>query len=381
MHKKIAIIGGGLSGLYAAYQLEQQGITDYILLEAKTRLGGRIMDFNSAPSAQNNKLNSTSSNKANSNNTNFDLGPTWFWPEFQPQLDALISNLALEKFAQYEQGNTLVEQSQTQPPTAMRGYTQSPTSMRLKGGMGTLINALHAKLSNKQIVTGALVKSITHQHDKIEVNFSTANTSNNKVNVEHVMLALPPRLAVSQITFTPALPSNLVTQWQNTATWMAPHAKYIAIYNTPFWREQALSGSARSSVGPMAEIHDASNPEGQAALFGFIGIPASDRKRISNEDLITHCRAQLVRLFGAQAATPKADIIKDWAQDPLTATSLDIHAASAHAPAPDITAQNGPWHQSLVGIGSEWSVQFPGYVAGAIDAANIGVAQYFKSNK
>ena len=45
------------------------------------------------------------------------------------------------------------------------------------------------------------------------------------------MLALPPRLAVSQITFTPALPSNLVTQWQNTATWMAPHAKYIAVYN------------------------------------------------------------------------------------------------------------------------------------------------------
>ncbi|XQF91578.1 hypothetical protein ACOBV8_18370 (plasmid) [Pseudoalteromonas espejiana] len=43
----------------------------------------------------------------------------------------------------------------------------------------------------------------------------------------------------------------------------------------------------------MAEIHDASNPEGQAALFGFIGIPADDRKRISNEDLITHCRAQL----------------------------------------------------------------------------------------
>lgn len=371
MHKKIAIIGGGLSGLYAAYQLEQQGITDYILLEARTRLGGRIMDFNSAPSTQNNNLN----------NTSFDLGPTWFWPEFQPQLDALISNLALEKFAQYEQGNTLVEQSQTQPPKAMRGYTQSPTSMRLKGGMGILINALHAKLSNKQIVTGALVKSITHQHGNIEVSFSTSNTANNKVNVEHVMLALPPRLAVSQIKFTPALPSDLLTQWQNTATWMAPHAKYIAIYDTPFWREKELSGSARSNVGPMAEIHDASNPEGQAALFGFIGIPASDRKRISNEDLITHCRAQLVRLFGAQAATPNVDIIKDWAQDPLTATPLDTHAANAHAPAPAITAQSGPWHQKIVGIGSEWSVQFPGYVAGAVDAANIGVEHYLKNVK
>lgn len=366
MRTKIAIIGGGLSGLYAAYQLEQQGITDYILLEARAQLGGRIMDFTSL-----------SQDTTNS----FDLGPTWFWPEFQPQLNAIIKTLNLAPFAQYEQGNTLVERSHAEPPTTMRGYTYAPTSMRLKGGMGTLINALHAKLSNKQIVTGALVKSITNQHGNIEVNFSTSNTANNTVNVIHVMLALPPRLAVSQITFTPALPSHLVTQWQNTATWMAPHAKYIAVYNTPFWREQGLSGSARSSVGPMAEVHDASNPEGQAALFGFIGIPAVDRKHISNDDLITHCRAQLVRLFGAQAATPKADIIKDWAQDPLTATPLDTHAASTHAPPPYITALNGPWHQNLLGIGSEWSVQFPGYVAGAVDAANIGVEQYLKNVK
>ena len=33
----IAIIGGGLSGLYAAFLLEQRGI-DYILLEARDRL-------------------------------------------------------------------------------------------------------------------------------------------------------------------------------------------------------------------------------------------------------------------------------------------------------------------------------------------------------
>ena len=179
MRTKIAIIGGGLSGLYAAYQLEQQGITDYILLEARAQLGGRIMDF-------------TSLSQATANN--FDLGPTWFWPEFQPQLNELIKTLNLEVFAQYEQGNTLVDRSHTQVPTAMPGYTHSPTSMRLKCGMGTLINALHAKLSNKQIITGALVKSITHQHGNIEVNFSTLNTANNQVNnqvnVEYVMLSL-----------------------------------------------------------------------------------------------------------------------------------------------------------------------------------------------
>lgn len=33
---RIAIIGGGLSGLYAASLLEQRGIEDYVLFEART---------------------------------------------------------------------------------------------------------------------------------------------------------------------------------------------------------------------------------------------------------------------------------------------------------------------------------------------------------
>ena len=39
---RIAIVGAGLSGLYAACLLESQGITDYVLLEARDCAGGRI---------------------------------------------------------------------------------------------------------------------------------------------------------------------------------------------------------------------------------------------------------------------------------------------------------------------------------------------------
>ena len=39
---RIAIVGAGLAGLYAAFLLEQQGIKDYVLLEARDTLGGRI---------------------------------------------------------------------------------------------------------------------------------------------------------------------------------------------------------------------------------------------------------------------------------------------------------------------------------------------------
>ena len=56
----------------------------------------------------------------------------------------------------------------------------------------------------------------------------------------------------------------------------------------------------------MVEIHDASAPGGDAALFGFIGVPAEARARVSDETLRSQCRAQLVRLFGARAAAPVA---------------------------------------------------------------------------
>lgn len=42
---RIAMVGGGLAGLYAAYLLERQSMHDYFLVEARTTLGGRIADL------------------------------------------------------------------------------------------------------------------------------------------------------------------------------------------------------------------------------------------------------------------------------------------------------------------------------------------------
>src|SRR3546814_5242306 len=75
------------------------------------------------------------------------------------------------------------------------------------------------------------------------------------------------------------------SQWRETATCMAPHAKYVAIYDAPFWREQGLSGEVRSARGPMGEIHDASMPGGSAALFGFLGVPARTRSEEHTSEL------------------------------------------------------------------------------------------------
>src|SRR3546814_6529132 len=84
----------------------------------------------------------------------------------------------------------------------------------------------------------------------------------------------------------------------------------------PFWREQGLSGEARSAVGPMAEIHDASAQEGNGALFGFLGVPAQVRRQMPQADLISHCRSQFVRLFGQRAAKPEAERSEEHTSEP-----------------------------------------------------------------
>ena len=358
---RIAIVGAGLSGLYAAWLLERRGIPDYVLLEARDVLGGRIASF--TPSGQ----------AAADTIDRFDLGPTWFWPGYQRELNQLVNTLGLEQFEQFETGDMMVEHSHDAPPTRTRGYVSSPASVRLIGGMGALTGALGRALDPARILTGQTVMRMRSAEPHVELDSEDAAGRVTTWRVEHVLLALPPRLAEDHIEFTPPLPQALARQWRGTATWMAPHAKYVAIYDTPFWREQGLSGEARSARGPLGEIHDASMPGGSAALFGFLGVPARDRKDVPDGVLRMHCRAQFARLFGPQAATPRAEVIKDWAQDPCTATAADVDAAADHGEPPAATAESGPWHGRITGIASEWSLQFPGYVAGAIEAAGVGV--------
>ena len=79
-HKSVIIIGGGLAGLYAAHRLEQQSIP-YLLLEANSRLGGRILGVQ---------------NKQNLGHY-FDLGPTWVFSHHQ-KTQGLLKQLGIAFF-------------------------------------------------------------------------------------------------------------------------------------------------------------------------------------------------------------------------------------------------------------------------------------------
>lgn len=367
---RVAIVGAGLGGLYAAWRLAQHGMHDHVLLEARDRVGGRILCTDAAghPAVQ----GSTAADR-------FDLGPAWFWPGVQCGLGELVDTLGLQRFEQFEDGQMVIERDPRAAPARMRGYRSEPPSMRLLGGMAALVEALQRQLGAARVLTGHAVHHLQVDAHGVELRVSGADGDVKTWRAAHVLLALPPRLVVDTLRFTPALPPDLVRQWRSTPTWMAPHAKYLAVYEAPFWRTEGLSGHARSACGPMAEVHDASTPGGRAALFGFLGVPARVRREIPAGLLKAHCREQLGRLFGPRARLPVADELQDWASDIRTATEADLHGGGEHPEAPECRAGEGAWRGRLTGIGSEWSTRFPGYLAGAIDAAEHGVTSWLAS--
>jgi monoamine oxidase len=361
---KIAIIGGGLAGLVAARRLHQAGMP-VELIEARDRLGGRILSagISGAPSSD-----------------GFDLGPSWFWPEMQPHLAALVDELGLSFFRQHDEGDVIVQYRAGAAPERYPGNSlQQSASARLVGGTGALVMALAAQLPPASIRMGTTVRSLIQTEGGVDLLCTTDRGETVRLEASRVVLPLPPRLLAESIVLDPSIDGQVLRSWRQTPTWMAPHAKFFAVYELPFWREAGLSGAGRSMVGPLAEIHDATTASGQAALFGFVGVPARQRAEIGQVAIVKAAVEQLVAMFGPLAGAPRATLYKDWAADPLTATQGDLSAAG-HPVGFRSPHVEGAWAGRLFLAGSEVSSREPGYLAGAVDAAERAVEELMKGS-
>ena len=357
MKPPVLIVGGGLAGLVAAHRLHQAGI-GFVLLEARARLGGRILTTDAGRAVA---------------GEGFDLGPSWFWPDIQPAMGALVARLGLPAFAQHGDGDMLFERVRGEPPRRLQGMRQEPPSMRIAGGTGALVAALAAGLPASCIRLGARVTRVTLGGAEVEVGFVDGQGGAQSLAASDVLLALPPRLLAATVEFSPALDAATARSWRDTPTWMAPHAKFLALYERPFWREAGLSGSAQSSLGPLVEIHDATSASGRAALFGFVGVPAPQRAQYGEAAIVEAAVRQLARLFGPEAGAPRATLFKDWAADPLTATADDAEAGE-HPVSGGLAPVPREWQQRLWLAGSEAARRDAGYLAGAVEAAEYALA-------
>jgi len=152
---------------------------------------------------------------------------------------------------------------------------------------------------------------------------------------------------------------------------MAGHAKFFAVYRTPFWRKAHFCGTAISHLGPLTEIHDASPDSGDCySLFGFAGLAPAARAKLGPEKFIELAKRQLVQLFGSQAGAPESVYYQDWSQEDFTASQNDRVQQTRH-PQFGLTLKPGEqWQGKLHFISAETSYTNGGLVEGALEAAH-----------
>jgi monoamine oxidase len=182
---------------------------------------------------------------------------------------------------------------------------------RFVGG-SQLVSLRMAKRLGRRVFLGAAVQRIEQDSHGVTV-ISRAGSW----RARRVIVAVAPMLA-GRIEYEPALPAI-----RDGLTQHVPQGsviKFEAVYPTPFWRAEGLSGYANSDQPPIPLTYDNSPPSGRpGVLLGFA--VAEQARRLSTRS--AHARRQEVlqafaRLFGRRAGRPQELIEHDWSQEPWT---------------------------------------------------------------
>lgn len=364
MNNPVIIVGAGLSGLRAASLLTEQGIKCRVL-EARDRIGGRV-------------LSTSDPNRPDLGK--FDLGPTWFWPQYEGHIANLVKELNLETFEQYKKGEILLERFQIKPPEhCVLKENSDEKWVRLTGGVQSLIEALAETIPSEIVELETRIKKIQlNEAGDIMVEAELSNGRSKKIPADAVILALPPRLVAHHIEFSPSLPTDLMTDLVKKPTWMAGQAKVVAVYDRPFWRELGLSGYVLSVVGPLEEIYDASPNNGSGALFGFFGMPPEARKKMDQDKILKLVVDQLVKLFGSEAKNVKAILYKDWSSDSETTVEEDLSPLKNYQSYGQPSVR-GVWEKKIIFAGTETNSQCSGHLEGALQSAEKAVFEIINS--
>ncbi|WP_224484871.1 flavin monoamine oxidase family protein [Robertkochia aurantiaca] len=338
MKTDVIIIGAGLSGLTLSYRLKKRGISS-LLLEGRDLPGGRIRTLLSEGEPP------------------VEMGATWFGEQHQ-HLKALIDDLNLSYFPQYMKGKAFYQSSSMVPAQAIDLPPQQ-SSYRISGGSISFIDRLLKEAGpvyyNKRV-------------DRIEVNSEgvTSHAGEEGYDAERVAVCLPPQLAVNKIQVDGVVNRELEAVMRSTHTWMQESVKVAVTFKRPFWREKGWSGTLFSNTGPVTELYDHSDVNGEHfALCGFMqpafrNLPVSEREKI--------VIAQLRSVFGDEVSKYMNYYDTAWARESMTATE----------PLPDLFPHQHNGHvlydqwwvkDRIILGGSETSPVFGGYMEGAVYAA------------
>lgn len=332
--QQVIIIGAGLSGLTAAYELNKVGIQT-LILEARERIGGRILSIDGP----------------------VEMGATWFGQQ-HIHLIQLLKQLNIQSFPQFVEGSIVFDPGKHQALQHFEYPSNQAPSFRIKGGSQNLIDTLASSIGSSTIANGIRVKTISlvDNHLSLESGDLSYETS-------LVINTIPQQLFSSTISLSPAIDESRLDIMKQTHTWMGESIKFSFSFNTPFWKARGLSGMGFSQSGVILEIHDHCNFEND--FFSLKGFLNPDLAKIAPEVRRAKVVESLVKLFGSEAHDFAEYHEVVWRNEAFTSISESKYLLPHQNNGHPLLAK--PLHEGrLIMAGSETSSQFAGYMDGAV---------------
>lgn len=237
---------------------------------------------------------------------------------------------------------------------------------RLEGGAQSLALGLAASLGER-VRLDAPVRRIEQRGDSLRI-----LAGGLEVVAASAIVAVPPTIA-ARIEFDPALPDER----RRLAECLGPGRlnKCIALYETPFWRQQGLSGESVTDAGPVTLTFDCSPRDGSSGvMLGFVGGPeAGEVAAMSRAERRAAVLACFEKLFGPDAGHPVDYAEQEWAAEEWSGGGPTSNFG------PGGWSECGPALREPVGrvhwAGTETATVWSGYMEGALQAGERAAAE------
>ncbi|MEU5879609.1 flavin monoamine oxidase family protein [Spirillospora sp. NPDC047279] len=228
---------------------------------------------------------------------------------------------------------------------------------RFAGGPEQVPIRLAARLGDR-VRYNAPVRSIASTNGGV-----TVTADGITVSAERVIVAMSPAIA-GKIDFTPVLPASRLQLMQRYP--MGSIAKFVGVYETPFWRAEGLTGQSIADSGVIDVTFDNSPADGsRGILMGFIN--QTNIRRLdaaSPEEVKAAALDSFGKLFGDRAKAPALTAMQRW----------DNETWSGGGPvgiaAPGVLTDFGAALRAPCGLvhwaGTETSGYWTGYMDGAV---------------
>jgi monoamine oxidase len=242
------------------------------------------------------------------------------------------------------------------------GYQES----RFVGGSQQVSNRV-AKALGKRVIKGSPVTRITDSKGRVVVDSARA-----RVSCKRVVVATPPALQ-NQIEFRPGLPPRRAQLGQRFP--MGSVIKVNVFYETPFWRDDGLTGFVLSDQGPCRVAWDNSPPSGKPGMLvtflegqdarHYTGRPAGERR--------SAVLGALARYFGDKAKNPVDYVEHDWQRERWS------RGCYVGIMAPGVMLDYGAVLRPPIGhihwAGTETATRGAGYMDGAVQSGERAAAE------